>query len=478
MPPDEALFRTLREPAVTARIADFAAAQRWYRKKGQARKSARLEEMITLGTDTERVVLVLLRIELDGGESEVYAVPLLETGADPADLVPVDAVGTPAFARAMLEIARSQSSSWGQNGMLVGARFDGVGGLLDAEDLGPELMAVEQTNSTIRYGTRVLGKFLRSVDEDESIELEFGRFFAGLPQRPPVAALLGAVFRRRGDREQTLMLFSELVPHEKTGFDLVCDELVLASSRPASEPPPANERLVAFVELIARRTAEIHIALASAPERAGFEPEPFTDEHRRLLLLRAEKRLARLARELPRVAAVSGRVGARLRALLSAPIDAVRIRCHGDYHLGQLLFTGTDVVVVDFEGEPARSAAERREKRTPLADVASMLRSFDYAFETVLRREPASEGLDRARELERLYHELAGRFVRAYLAATTGESFIPRAPGEVFRLLELCLLDKCLYEISYELDHRPSWLAVPLAGLERLMAQQEPETSA
>lgn len=462
---------------MTTRIADFAAAQRWYRGKGRKRKSARLEDVITLESNAERIALVLLGIEFEGGGSEVYTVPLrLEAGTAPSDLLPIDAAGAPAFARAMLELARSGTNFWGQDGMLVGSRFDGVPGALDAEDLDPELGAVEQTNSVIRYGTRVLGKVFRSVDDGESVELEIGRFLGSVPRKPPVAALLGAVSHRRGDRVRTLMLFSEFVPHERTGFDLVCDELVRALDHAPFPAAPADERLAALVELIARRTAELHIALASAPERAGFEPEPFDDEHRRLVLARAEARLQRLAGELPRVAAVSGRVGARLNALLSTPIDAVRMRCHGDYHLGQLLFTGTDFVVVDFEGEPARSAAERREKRTPLADVASMLRSFDYAFETVLRREPARPGRDIAPELERLHHELAGRFVRAYLAVTSGERFIPGAPSELMRLLELSLLDKCLYEINYELDHRPGWLEVPLSGLERLMSDQAPET--
>jgi len=132
--------------------------------------------------------------------------------------------------------------------------------------------------------------------------------------------------------------------------------------------------------------------------------------------------------------------------------------------------------VVDFEGEPARPARERREKRTPVADVASMLRSFDYAFETVLRRLPAREALDMAPHVERLRHELEGRFLRAYLDAVRGTRFVPSAPSELFRLLEACLLDKCLYEISYELDHRPSWLPVPLSGLERLTSAQTVET--
>ncbi|MFP3939142.1 MAG: maltose alpha-D-glucosyltransferase [Thermoanaerobaculia bacterium] len=248
--------------------------------------------------------------------------------------------------------------------------------------------------------------------------------------------------------------------------------------------------------LLGHRTAELHLALsgalsALAGARRGaagevaFAPEPFSELYQRSLYqsMRAatgkafrqlQRRLRHLPAELrPEAEELLGRREDLLRRfgeLLESKIDALRIRCHGDYHLGQVLWTGKDFVILDFEGEPARPVTERRIKRSPLRDVAGMLRSFDYAVHGALR-ELVSRGVvaDQAAELEgwgRLWYlESAAAFLRAYLD-TAGEARIVPADEEHLRLvLDVYLMDKAVYELRYELDNRPAWVHIPVRGI-------------
>jgi maltose alpha-D-glucosyltransferase/alpha-amylase len=168
------------------------------------------------------------------------------------------------------------------------------------------------------------------------------------------------------------------------------------------------------------------------------------------------------------VAAVLDREGEilrRFRAILEPGRFGRRIRCHGDYHLGQVLKTGDDFVIIDFEGEPARSLPERRKKRSPLRDVAGMLRSFDYAVHTALLAERARDvrRLAPAARAFRLWSS-AG-FLRAYLDAARFSELLPPSRAALSLLLDLLILEKAIYEMGYEINHRPTWLGIPARGV-------------
>jgi maltose alpha-D-glucosyltransferase/alpha-amylase len=155
----------------------------------------------------------------------------------------------------------------------------------------------------------------------------------------------------------------------------------------------------------------------------------------------------------------------RLRALLQRPITATRIRTHGDYHLGQVLWTGGDFMIIDFEGEPARPLAERRLKRWPLRDVAGMLRSFDYAVHTATRRRRKGDPTLGKRWLD----EVTAAYLGAYYQTAGGASFLPADDTGRQVLLDAFLLEKALYEVKYELNNRPTWVDIPLKGILSLM---------
>ena len=165
------------------------------------------------------------------------------------------------------------------------------------------------------------------------------------------------------------------------------------------------------------------------------------------------------------VLGMEGEFMGRLRALLQRPITATRIRTHGDYHLGQVLWTGGDFVIIDFEGEPARPLAERRLKRWPLRDVAGMLRSFDYAVHTSLRpRHRGDPALGRT-----WLREVTGAYLAAYYETAGSASFLPADETGRKVLLDAFLLEKALYEVRYELNNRPTWVGIPLRGILGLM---------
>jgi maltose alpha-D-glucosyltransferase/alpha-amylase len=169
-------------------------------------------------------------------------------------------------------------------------------------------------------------------------------------------------------------------------------------------------------------------------------------------------------------------VDQRFRALFGRTLAAMRIRCHGDYHLGQVLYTGKDFVIIDFEGEPARSLTDRRLKRSPLRDVAGMLRSFHYATYNALFFDKSIGGGLRPEEQQTLepwarfwYLCVAAVFLKAYLQAAGGASFLPQARDELRVLLDIYLLEKALYELKYELNNRPEWVRIPLRGILELL---------
>jgi maltose alpha-D-glucosyltransferase / alpha-amylase len=238
---------------------------------------------------------------------------------------------------------------------------------------------------------------------------------------------------------------------------------------------------------LGRRTGELHLALASATRDPAFTPEPFTSEDLQNLLReirqRAVKvfdvlkeRVSQLPDEVVEVAASV--LGERRRilgifgALNASSLQTLRTRIHGDYHLGQVLRVKTDFVILDFEGEPARSLADRRSKQSPLKDVAGMVRSFSYAAYASLLNYTARhpENVSRLEPWAQLWERSAtGEFLRSYRQTVQGATFCPVDAVDFHTLLNVFLLDKALYEVLYELNSRPAWVRIPLMGITTLL---------
>jgi maltose alpha-D-glucosyltransferase/alpha-amylase len=258
-------------------------------------------------------------------------------------------------------------------------------------------------------------------------------------------------------------------------------------------PALAQEAIGGYLssaQLLGQRTGELHLALASDSKNPAFAPEPFTALYRRSLYqsLRTladysfnllKRRLKVLPPEIrpeaEKVLRLEGAIVDRFRQILDRKMTAMRIRCHGDYHLGQVLFTGKDFVIIDFEGEPARPVTERRQKRSPLRDVAGMIRSFNYAAIAKLKdRAVRPEDATQLKPWARFWNLwVSAEFLKGFFQAATRGAFMPKSREEINLLLNVFLLEKAVYELSYELNNRPDWIDVPVAGILEMLQWRE-----
>ena len=234
--------------------------------------------------------------------------------------------------------------------------------------------------------------------------------------------------------------------------------------------------------LLGERTDELHLELCCDSNDPAFSPEPFRVEDGRMfsdsalaLLTRTfgalRQKLPELAeraqRDAQRLLSLEEKIHRRFALLKDLPVTAMRCRIHGDYHLGQLLFTGDDFMIIDFEGEPARPLSERRTKRLPLQDVAGMLRSFHYAaYAPILGEGGSGAEVDRLNVWSRYWYKwVSATFLRTYLEVSGGAPYLPHTRPELETLLDIYILDKAVYELGYELNNRPRWVAIPLEGI-------------
>jgi maltose alpha-D-glucosyltransferase/alpha-amylase len=243
---------------------------------------------------------------------------------------------------------------------------------------------------------------------------------------------------------------------------------------------------------LGRRTAELHLVLSEAQDLPDFTPEALTLEYRQarhqsmvqmwkqvVQLLTQRSIQGPLMEQAMHLLAQEARVLAIFETFLDLRHGGQRIRCHGDYHLGQVLWTGADYVLTDFEGEPARPLRERRLKHSPLYDVAGMLRSLDYASWTALGK----FGPEDARQTLEPWAIYWSRWVRArflgqYLTHVHGASFWPPSRKDAVQLLTIHELEKAVYELGYELNNRPEWVGIPLKGIHEIVWRTGARTAA
>jgi maltose alpha-D-glucosyltransferase/alpha-amylase len=537
--PGEALWRGKERAALEEILPEYFRRCRWFGGKARGIKTVKVVEVIPFyNRRPNPVCLTLIQVSYLEGEAETYALPLAmawEEGArevqqefpqyllarlahgDQQGLL-YEAVADQAFCQSLLDTLARHRHFKGTAGELIASTTRVFRRLLGppGEVMEASIMKAEQTNTSIAFGDRFILKLLRRVEEGINLDLEIGRFLTERTQfqyHPPVAGFLE--YRRTRGGVTTLGILHGFAPNQGDAWKYTLDalghyfETVLAEqAEPGPElmprkplaallqeeiPPLARETIgpyLASARLLGRRTAELHLALASQAADPDFAPEPFTSLYQRSVYQSMRNLTARVLQLLRgRLKELSGPVRQdagtvldleaeifrRFRALLERKITGKRLRVHGDYHLGQVLYTGKDFVTIDFEGEPARSLSERRLKRSALRDVAGMLRSFHYAaHHAIFAREFRPEDLP---ALEKWAHFwqlwVSAAFLQCYQEVAGSGAFLPHHPEEFQILLEAFCLEKALYELGYELNNRPAWVQLPLRGILQLLETGE-----
>ena len=379
-------------------------------------------------------------------------------------------------------------------------------------------LKVEQSNSAILYDETLFLKLYRKLDDGVNPELDILSYLGNRGNFKNIPPYAGVIEYNSGKKEPlTVAIMQGYVENSGNAWGYTLGvvrkyfERILSAQEGSlprlsgSYPEIMNinldslpsffrdlngELFLEMVTLLGKRTAQMHIELASAEVNMGaFCPEPFSQLYQRSLYQSmqglAQKAFRVLEKELKKmephvrseaqgVLALEKQLLERMRRIVTKKITTLKIRVHGDYHLGQVLFTGKDFVIMDFEGEPARSLSERKLKKSPFLDVAGMIRSFHYVCYGALTLESESIFRDEDKELlsswiDPWYHYTSGLFLRSYLDEAGEAEFIPESTQEIDILLRAFLLEKAVYELSYELNNRPDWVIIPLLGIKSLL---------
>jgi trehalose synthase-fused probable maltokinase len=533
------LFAGQNNRTLEALLPEYLRGQRWFSAKARDIARVRIAGDIPFATGAAgapQARLTFIEVQYVEGDPQTFVLPLafaagedaarLQQRAPQAIVAPtVDAGGArgvlydaswdESFERALFD-AIQEGRRFGDARLAIHASatsvFDQIAAASDAP-LTPRLVGAEQSNTSIIYGQQFILKLFRRLEPGISPDLEIGRFLTerGFTHTPPLA---GALERVEPQREpQTLAILQSFVPNRGDAWSYTLAELEdfydRAQTRPVAPemptgvhlldhagqqiPAPMRQALGPYLDsarMLGRRTAEMHLTLASGTQNPAFAPVPFDVAYQRALF-DAIQRLAADAFQLLRgrlpalpdtthstaeaVLAVEAALPGHFQSLLDREIHTLRTRVHGDYHLGQVLYTGRDFVIIDFEGEPLRSLEERRQKQSPLKDVAGMLRSFHYAAYAALFNRPAEPDASTAALLEKwagAWHQwISAAFLGEYLDVAAQGDFLPRSRDNLRVLLDAYLLEKAIYELIYELNNRPDWLRIPLQGVRQLTSE-------
>ncbi len=529
------ILQTRNQLPLERALQNWLLTRRWFGGKAKTIKGIHVTEAIWLKLGLNRACLALLQVEYVQTDPELYAVPLACAFGKQAEAilrdnptlvvarmklnrsnrtgVIYDALGDEAFCKELFNlIAYRRCVRW--NGGEIKASSNNSLRHASKEtpvSQDPPIIRGDQHNSFVVFGHNRILKFFRRLDIGVNPDLEMTRLLTAKGCRfvPP---LVGAIeYRGRAGESITLATLSAFVPNCKNAWDYTLDDLGRFYERVQSrraekhdapavagaivklsmtEPTPLAVDMIGSYLQVARvlgeRTAALHVELASEIEDRNFVPEPFTPNHQRGLFqsMRNETRqslqllsqhLSRLPENVQvqakRVLGLEADILKLFRAIYERPIAALRTRCHGDFHLGQVLYDGKEFWIIDFEGEPARAVSERRLKHSPLRDVADMVHSFHYAAHSALLKQIESGSLPPAQtesaiSWARFWSRwVSAAFFKAYRQCAGPGAFLPASEEDLRVVMDAFLLRKAVYEIGYELNHRPEWVTIPIQNV-------------
>ncbi|UOA08423.1 maltose alpha-D-glucosyltransferase [Methylobacter sp. S3L5C] len=493
----------------------FVAAQHWYGGKAKFVQRVTLSDYAELVTNDYKWLLTLCRIEGPASEPLTCFLPLaLAWDNDDKERLHImspttvarvrqqsrigiigDAFADAAFCRAVVQTISLDQTLTCEQGVICFLPTTAFSAM-DREtytQLPVHQSATLGSNTAVILGEQLFLKGYRHLQTGTHPEFEIGHFLTNVAHFPNAAPVFGVVeYQGKDGNNMTLALLQGYVENQGDGWNYTLNylERFLEEYRTAVEPAkPAAETHSAYLVLIStlgQRTGELHAALGQVTGNQAFDPEPVSDNELTDWVSHVQKEaiatLDQLEHQLEGLghtvqnsakALLAQRkiITERLSACISGQLKASKTRYHGDYHLGQVLIAQNDFVIIDFEGEPVRPFSERCYKHSPLRDVAGMLRSFNYAADTALANTCAENPSDLAK-FEPLVRAWEAEVCRSFLAAyelAAHISGLTETDTPQRGLLDLFLLEKALYELRYELNGRPDWIAIPLCGILSLL---------
>ena len=502
-------------------LPKFIQSCRWFGSKARTFRHLKVIEQPAISSDADLARLWFTEVNYLDGPTETYVIPVKIASGDAArsisqtaphaiiarftgieENILFDAIWDANCREQLFEAIVRRETTKGRAGELVGVTAKALEADQPVISGKSQVLGGEQSNSSALFDNKFFLKLYRKLEDGLNPDVEINRFLTEHTNFPNVPAFIGALEYHRPKAEPTVVcLLQSAVTSEGDGWTLTLDavgryyERVLgrkADLQNEAAPPGALlDELIGGVypekaKLLGQRTGELHLALASRPDNPAFRPEPFNTMTQRSIyqtmrasLRRAftllEKKLPDLSAtfrdEAKEVLSAEKEILAREKRLLDRRTNAAKIRIHGDYHLGQLLYTGKDFVILDFEGEPARALSERKLKRSALRDVAGMMRSFQYAAYSALWQ-PAMRSEDvpfLERWADLWYRQMGSVFLQSYLKTTGNATFIPQNSEDLQIMIEAYLLDKAVYEVGYELNNRPDWVVIPIRGIKHIL---------
>jgi maltose alpha-D-glucosyltransferase/alpha-amylase len=515
----------------------FLRRRRWYLGLSRTVRLIGVLDIVKLPESS--AYLLFMQIQYNQGEPDTYTLPLSVARGDKAEDVShrfhdfilarlqhpdgstgvlYSALRDPEFGISLLNAIAKRRRAKANTGELAAAHtpaFREIWGS-DRPQLEPSPVHGDHNHSALTFGDRFFLKLFRKIEAGRNPELEVEQFLSGQLKFPSVPRLAGWIeYRAEGKEPSVLGILENRVQFEATGWQYTMDNLSLfferalarredadplqiteafpLSLRVETPPAAAGELLgdyLEMVKLLGRRTAEMHMALASRPDDPVFAPEPFTDFYRHSLYhgmlaleMRAFETLRNTLSLLPPDAQAEAEallqreadVRSRLQLVRDRRIKATRIRHHGDYHLGQVLHTGKDFIIIDLEGDPNQATGDRRIKRSPLRDVACMLRSLHYAAHSAIFGQipgviarPEDEKVLRG-WAEFWTHWVNALFLTGYLDVADRAELLPATVDDLRVLLQCYLLERALTELQHDLTKRLAWARIPIHGITEIL---------
>jgi maltose alpha-D-glucosyltransferase/alpha-amylase len=513
---EELLAKPARDQLESDALPAFLAKQRWFGAKDAKITGTSLSFGVPLKVGGISYLFSAIDVSLTRGSEQRYFLPLAvsadsETETPGWPLLPFtiarvrrgrvlgalyDASATESFPLTLVDAIRQNLDIKANSDAIVCRSTPLMAELQLPTPLEVRRLKVEQSNSSIQIGDQLIAKLYRRITRGVHPEIEMARFLThvGFANTPPLFGTIEHVDAQGVPTALVVML--GFVRNQGDGWTHMSGYVVrrLEEHQVAAAPmePPADSNLPHAYQrelsvMLGHRTAELHRALAAPTEDPDFAPEPIVAKDiagwRAAARRQAETSFATLKRQIPALPEADREEARRLLArqqeclscidtLAREPISAMKTRIHGDYHLGQVLVAQNDWYIIDFEGEPTKTLAQRRAKHSPLRDIAGMLRSFDYAAWAAVRHIAATTN---AVPEATVQQAIAWRdatfdaFMTGYRELNTEIASYPADEREATRLLQLFTLEKACYELAYEASNRPDWISIPIKGITAIL---------